>query len=251
MGSAAFVQYQQGHDAEAAFAAAVADARYLEGAGGYTGSIAEKDSFRIARREPVGRTAAEHLADELMDEGRFRYKWGPAGAIPVCRDHGRFEAVTVKVTPSPGKYATGHDLINQLQGNAVRAAKAKVRPCKGEQVVGVGGVGQPELDVTYKAQAGAGRVTRYYVRGLLYDRPFDTQAQARAWAMGQLQAMARAGQPRLSPVTIQAVTERADGSDLVRIEPHVKSATFTVDVGLSKVVDTAVTGWVFFGWASS
>src|SRR5699024_9244280 len=105
---------------------AVADARYLEGAGGYTGAIAEKDSLRIARREPVGRTAAEHLARELMDAGRFSDKWGPAGAIPVCRAHGRFETVTVKVTPSPGQYATGHDLLDRLQDKAFRAAEAEV-----------------------------------------------------------------------------------------------------------------------------
>src|SRR5699024_222845 len=166
-------------------------------------------------------------------------------------DHGRFETVTVKVTPSPGQYATGHDLLDRLQDKAFRAAEAEVRPRSGEHVVGIGGVERPDVDVSYKARAGSGRVTRYYVRGLLRDRPFDTQAQARAWATEQLQAMARKGQPRLSPVTIQAVTEREDGQDLVRIEPHVKSATFTVDVGLSKVVDTTVTGWVFFGWASS
>src|SRR5699024_2186980 len=124
------------------------------------------------------------------------------------------------VTPEPGQYETGQSLVGQLRQKAIQAAKAKVRPRQGARVVGTGGVGNPVVDVRYKALAGSKRVTRYYVRGLLCDRPFDTQAQARAWAMGQLQSLAQTGRPRLSPVHIQAITEREDGSDLVRIVPQ-------------------------------
>src|SRR5699024_2097578 len=145
----------------------------------------------------------------LLDDDRFSDKWGPAGAIPVCAEHARFETVSVTVVPGPGQYGTEQHLMAQLRTRASRVAETKVRPREGERVAGTTGVGNPVVDAGYKTLTGSKRVTRYYVRGLLCDRPFDTQAQARAWATDQLDAMAQAGRPRLSPVHIQAVTERA------------------------------------------
>ena len=67
-----------------AFAAAVEQAKYDEGHGGYTGSIAEKhENTFIGTRKTLEEARA--WADELIDKGDSRVddKWGPAGCIEV------------------------------------------------------------------------------------------------------------------------------------------------------------------------
>lgn len=71
------------------FNAAVDRARWDYGHAGYTGTIAEKHSFRfIARCE--NEEAALALAHKMLDEEdpRIADKWGPAGAITYPRATG-------------------------------------------------------------------------------------------------------------------------------------------------------------------
>lgn len=68
----------------AAFSRAVQDARWENGHGGYTGTIAEKDKFvAISTVETVeiARAVAKQLIDN--DDPRIDDKWGPAGCIVV------------------------------------------------------------------------------------------------------------------------------------------------------------------------
>lgn len=83
MGADMFMVRQEGKTAREAFDAAVADAQYWYGHGGYSGTIAEKDSFRMIS-VPEGQEPSE-FAHKLMEEGdeRIRDKWGPAGCIEL------------------------------------------------------------------------------------------------------------------------------------------------------------------------
>ena len=84
MGATTFITRAKGANAKEAFAAAVEQARYEHGHGGYTGTIAEKDRF-VMVFEPLG-VSPQDYANKLMGEGDSRIddKWGPAGCIKVA-----------------------------------------------------------------------------------------------------------------------------------------------------------------------
>jgi len=84
MGACDFVVVVRGKNAKDAFSEAVQEARYMNGHGGYTGTIAEKGEFVM-----VGTTATEADAytrsQELLgaNDSRISDKWGPAGCITI------------------------------------------------------------------------------------------------------------------------------------------------------------------------
>lgn len=83
MGAQTFCISAQGATAQAAFHQARNDAAYEHGHGGYSGSIAEKDSI-VMIDVPADRTGdVWGYAQELIDDGdpRIDDKWGPAGCI--------------------------------------------------------------------------------------------------------------------------------------------------------------------------
>ena len=58
------------------------NALYMKGHGGYTGTIAEKDSFEQRNDgKPVATSALREWIDE---DGRDNDKWGPAYMVTVC-----------------------------------------------------------------------------------------------------------------------------------------------------------------------
>ena len=83
MGAETFFHKTSGKDAKEAFRNAVQESEYDFGHRGYTGSIAEKDSF-VNITLPKGKDAGDY-ANELIDEGdeRIDDKWGPAGCIKL------------------------------------------------------------------------------------------------------------------------------------------------------------------------
>lgn len=85
MGACQFANLGLGSTAQEAFDDLVSQAKHTYGHGGYTGTIAEKDSFRMVFRNTadLARPACD-VVNELMDssEGKFyEDKWGPAGCI--------------------------------------------------------------------------------------------------------------------------------------------------------------------------
>lgn len=87
VGADQFAVYAEGGDVDAAFDTVRDDARHERGAGGYTGSIAEKDGYIIIINTVMDEHAAQQLAEDLIENSdpRIDDKWGPAGAIPVRR----------------------------------------------------------------------------------------------------------------------------------------------------------------------
>lgn len=85
MGALTFQSYAEGADVDKTFQAAVDQALYDHGHSGYTGTIAEKDSYVIIEAAPMTPEAAEKLADKLIrdNDERICDKRGPAGAIAV------------------------------------------------------------------------------------------------------------------------------------------------------------------------
>ena len=84
MGAHTFMRYSTATSASTAFYQARLQAQRNYGDRGYTGTIAEKDSFTIipSKEIPEQMTAPEY-AQSLIDncDSRIDNKWGPAGAI--------------------------------------------------------------------------------------------------------------------------------------------------------------------------
>ena len=81
MGATEFSAIAAAKTAVKAFAIAREEALYEEGHGGYTGTIAEKDSFRQVyprADESPGACIARH-----EDADTFGDKWGPAGCVEI------------------------------------------------------------------------------------------------------------------------------------------------------------------------
>ena len=83
MGACEFSVRSKGKTANEAFKAAREEALYESGHGGYSGTIAEKNSFTLIPL-PEGISAGDY-AYKLIDEGDRRVddKWGPAGCIKI------------------------------------------------------------------------------------------------------------------------------------------------------------------------
>lgn len=95
MGTSEFTITAYGKTPEEAFRTAVAEAQDEYGNRGYTGTIAEKDSFVIIK-VPAGtdpRTYASKLLN--FDDPRICDKYGPAG----CIDLGKSKSVTILGKP--------------------------------------------------------------------------------------------------------------------------------------------------------
>jgi hypothetical protein len=90
MGAYEFTTVGRGQSADQAFRQAGDAAAWEHGHGGYTGTIAEKNSFTVVS-EPLPIPAARALAEQLIEEEDERVdgKWGPAGCIPI-RDSDQF-----------------------------------------------------------------------------------------------------------------------------------------------------------------
>ena len=91
MSSEIFIQVQSGKNAGVAFNNAVEQAAYDHGHAGYTGTIAEKESFVMIPLPKKGKKnlvdRAEAFANKLIEknDSRIDDKWGPAGCIKVGR----------------------------------------------------------------------------------------------------------------------------------------------------------------------
>jgi hypothetical protein len=85
MGACFFTAKTTGKNAREAFERAVDSARWENGHGGYTGTIAEKSDFvLLGAVETVD--AAYAMIDTKLDDVHIRDKWGPAGLIRVTTE---------------------------------------------------------------------------------------------------------------------------------------------------------------------
>ena len=87
MGADFFGTYSKGKTAREAFTMSKSKAFHDYGHSGYTGSIAEKNTF-IMIDVPEGFTPAKYAAKMIKeDDVRVSDKWGPAGCIFIRRDN--------------------------------------------------------------------------------------------------------------------------------------------------------------------
>ena len=88
MGATNFACIGKGKDADEAFLAAREEALYEDGHGGYTGTIAEKDGFKLVTLTEAEKNSPDLFyakIDELTDN-EFSDKWGKAGCVKMKED---------------------------------------------------------------------------------------------------------------------------------------------------------------------
>lgn len=85
MGATTFYETARGKTPEQAFRAAVRQAKQDYGSGGYSGTIAEKNSFTLLELPKQYKENPEAYADHLIetDDARITDKYGPAGCILI------------------------------------------------------------------------------------------------------------------------------------------------------------------------
>ena len=89
MGATEFICDAHGTTALDAFQTAVKEAEYEYGHGGYTGTIAEKHSFRMVECEMEKEAVTAKMAEIMEDEDHWAQdKWGPAACIEF--EEGRY-----------------------------------------------------------------------------------------------------------------------------------------------------------------
>lgn len=80
MGANQFQNTGYADTAKQAFTDIVSESLYMNGHGGYSGTIAEKHEFRMKQVEPVTWEEAEEL---IENDEEFDDKWGPAGCLEL------------------------------------------------------------------------------------------------------------------------------------------------------------------------
>ena len=77
------IDIEEGYDtARTTFNRAVDDAWWHYGHAGYTGTIAEKNEFKIRNGgKPILR---QYVIDFMAQDGDDNDKWGPAFCVPIC-----------------------------------------------------------------------------------------------------------------------------------------------------------------------
>lgn len=86
MGASEFSCSASAKNATEAFSQLVEEARYKNGHGGYTGTIAEKRTFRVVTPEP-GETPHACVRRCVDDDSHFSAdKWGPAACVEIGPD---------------------------------------------------------------------------------------------------------------------------------------------------------------------
>ena len=87
MGAQQFDTESYGKTAQEAFDNAVKQAQYDYGHSGYSGTIAEKNSFIVLGEFDNGKDAGEFMEKEFDREGSaVDSEWGPAGCVKIGKD---------------------------------------------------------------------------------------------------------------------------------------------------------------------
>jgi len=238
MGAQSFIEVGYGSDARKVFNSLVEDARYEYGSRGYTGTIAEKDSFVMATSQVM----TEEQAHQYAEDNNFKItKWDPASCVAFAEKKVLVEKdFEVKVKAKDGNEAR-RIVEEKMKLKRKRAgAILEVEISWRDGVVLTTPAGKRKI-VTHKPTGDV-----YFVRSSNTSEKFSTKKEAVA---------------RLKE--LMQVTNRIDPDEVIRIlkvqdqggmsyQDSSKLATYTVRGKLvQSKLSNKTKGFVFFGWASS
>lgn len=237
MGASTFIDAGRGSNANRVFTSLVQEAQYEYGSRGYTGTIAEKDSFVMATRDIMTkRQALEYAEKHINDYG----KWDSAGCVAFA-DSKVVAEKEFEVTVRAKNRLEAQDLVRKkMEGGRKRAGtvievsitdvaktspggkkKLKIHPSDGE--------------VYFSIQNSKGDI--------LSHNKFKTKKEAMDYLKGQIVYFEK-------DTLYQIVKVQSQGG--LSFQESSKLPTFTVKgKRMQKKPSTKIEGFVFFGWASS
>lgn len=257
MGAHTFENTVMNPDAKAAFDYAHSEAKYQNGHGGYSGTIAEKPGYRILSRTPL---AGDELADFIEKRTGDNDKWGPAFAVPLAKvTKGKTTTKTVTVR------AKSKEEARELAATKIRKSR------KGDVRVGITGAKRAgsthSNKVRRKKHGGKPKIKwSWSLDGDLYDTAIEAAKAAEAYLTELVKRADREKWGYLGTESYTvfpvAVLVGNDGTVTknskrpvaytVTIGRNDKTATWEVTAEVQSIkVERTIAGWVFFGYASS
>lgn len=236
-GADGFVEYGFGTNASRVFQELKQDARYEHGSGGYTGTIAEKDGFRMATREVMSKKQAEMYADEhYHDYG----KWEDAGCVAFGEEKVLAEKEFSVKVKAKNKEEAKKMVQEKMMGGRTRAgASVEV------EIPWSGGV-------VLTTPAGKRKITTdkpngevFYIRSSNTNKKYSTKKEAVASTKELLERP-----NNIDPGQVVRILKVQDQGGLSYTESS-KLATFTVTGKRIQKKIGNVKGFYFFGFASS
>lgn len=239
-GATDFSVFVRGTDPRKAFREAVDDARHEHGHGGYSGSIAEKNDFKMRSSTPMTRDEAHAFIDKDIERSD---KWGPAFAVPVAETKVlREDTKTVKVSAK-----SQSDAAEETRKVLVAKARAGVSV---EVDIGHGGVKSLKAGSMPKVEKARGTITYFSVgrsepwsvgRGGYKDRA------AAMVALKEILASPREPPAKGTEFRIWKVQE----IDTVKVvEEPSRLPTWEVTARVREVQKGTIVGFLFYGMAS-
>jgi transcriptional antiterminator Rof (Rho-off) len=232
MGASGVISTIKGTNPRDAYTAAVQEARYESGSGGYTGSIAESAGFVIADTTPKLIWEAQQIADHMLSTRKVQ-KWGPTALIPVA------EATAKRMVTIPVE-VTGMDY--EQQSVAIhQAIKAKLRA--GESIEAVKTTTDTKSKIAIIAAEGEAK-TVYIVKDKWGRQAvqFPTLTAAKKAAKTTLER-----NPNAEAFTITKQVVKGDSEVLVTVERQTTRAVITITATVGKPKAGPVDTWVAVG----
>lgn len=243
-GATTFENFSRNTDVGRAYRELVDDARHEYGHGGYSGTIAEKNGYKVRSNDPMTHTEARKFIEKDIDQND---KWGPAFAVPICdTEKGKEKQVTVKVTAAHerGVQEKAEDMLTEkfsVPGIDVKVKVTKVTKLKSGAL--------PEI-IPAKGTEDGFRVWSTTISfAPNQERVRTTFYNSRAEAIAAIKAAIPHDRPQPGA---KYVIEKVKVSDVLTIGDTSKAVdTFEVEatVSLNKK-SPKVIGWMFYGWAS-
>lgn len=233
-----YVKKRNGIDtALKAFTYAVKDAKFMHGSGGYTGTIAEKQHFKIAGR--VGsEDEAYRMFDSILNDDTYE-KWGPAACIEVLNSRQIGKAFTRKAKIEADSVHEARDkFLNSLEKNTALIGDVQVTLKK---------PGKIKINTNVPEEK---TVLRYVLDNRYV---FTSKSEAVKFAKEMIKNRFETGLSRSSLIIEQKkVLEDTTNSKIITVFGEQEPNIYEVVAKLKKteIIKDSVQGWYFCGWAS-
>jgi hypothetical protein len=235
-GEAEFVDTGYGTNAQQVFDYLVGEAEDRYGSRGYTGTIAEKSSFRMSTREVMGKRQAEQYANRHTGDYD---KYGPAGCVAFGEEKVVAEKeFEIQVKAFNARLAREIAVEKMSQGRVRKGAVVEV-------VISYGGVEMTSPAGKRKINTERATGETYFILGKNSADKYATKKEAVAALKSKLETARNIEAGRSIPIL------KVQDQGSMSYSESSKLPTFTVKGKRVQKKIGKVKGYVFFGWASS
>lgn len=244
-GAQEFSGYAKGTSADAAFRKLRDDAKFDRGHGGYSGSIAEKSSFKIRRSDPMTRAEADDFISGDIDSND---KWGPAYAVPICEEKVLGDKEVTVTVPGLNRLAAEKAALAKVQ------EKMPIKPGVSVALSAMSAIAAKETGPVKIKKTKASDVSTFQVTTTVLGfgvKVFKTLASAEAFMTTSMESLFKGHWNNDDPMgAVWTISEVAPMATY-RAVAEPKAGSWTVVVRARTIQKGPIEGWMFYGFASS